>query len=480
MTLDEELAAAPVTSGLSDGQRAEMIAAGEEVSFPPGAVPFREGTPAEDLWILLAGEVELSRRLGADTVVIATMASPGQWAGGFQAWGEDSDAIGYRATGTALTDARFFRLPSLELARLMEAWFPFGKHMATGIFQTVRSIDALVRQRGSLIALGTMAAGLAHELNNPAAAARRAVDSLRTAGDRMVDALLTMAGEEITADQYRALEVVRIESTERVDAPAGPLARARQEDDVATFLASKGVGDPWRLAPVLVAAGFHVDALGEVEDALGAPALDGAVRWIASTSEARQLLDELADTTERISNLVGAVRSFSQLDRASVQRVDVRDGLETTLSMLAHKLRGITVERRFAPEVPEVEVNPGELNQVWTNLIDNAVDAMDGAGELVLTTRVDGGMVRVDIGDTGHGIPPEVRDRVFEPFFTTKDVGKGTGLGLDISRRIVVEHHHGSIDVTSSDAGTTVTVSLPLGAQPNETVGGAASPSGAS
>jgi signal transduction histidine kinase len=462
MTLDQELGTAALTSGLSAQQRAEMIAAGEEVVVPPGSVPFREGTPAEDLWILLEGEVELSRRLGADTVVIATMSNPGQWAGGFQAWGDDTDAMGYRATGTALTEARFFRLPSPELARLMEAWFPFGKHMATGIFQTVRSIDALVRQRGSLIALGTMAAGLAHELNNPAAAARRAVDSLRTAGDRMVGALVAMADEEISADQYRALEVLRSELVDADPAALNPVARARQEDAVGELLASMGVDDAWRLAPVLVAAGFDVDAVGRAGELVGASALDGALQWIASTAEARQLLDELADTTERISNLVGAVRSFSQLDRASVQRVDLHEGLDSTLAMLNHKLRGVTVERRFAPDLPQVEVHPGELNQVWTNLIDNAVDAMDGSGELVLATRVDGGTVRVDIIDSGHGIPAEVMDRVFEPFFTTKDVGQGTGLGLDISRRIVVEHHHGTIDFATSSDGTTATVSLPI------------------
>lgn len=461
MTLHEELAAAVVTSGLSPEQRAEMIAAGDEVVLPTGSVPFQEGAPAEHLWILLAGEVELSRRLGADTVVIAKMANPGQWAGGFQAWGDDADAIGYRATGTALSEVRFFRLPSLELARLMEAWFPFGKHMATGIYQTVRSIDTLVRQRGSLIALGTMAAGLAHELNNPAAAACRAVDSLRTAGDRMVEALASMASQEITADQYRALEALRTETSDG-GAPMTPLAKARREDELGELLAGKDVDGAWQLAPVLVGAGFDGAAIDRVEALVGAAALGGALRWIASTAEARDLLDELADTTQRISNLVGAVRSFSQLDRASVQRVDLHEGLESTLAMLGHKLRGVTVERRFAPDLPELEVSPGELNQVWTNLIDNAVDAMDGHGELVLTTRVDGEMVRVDIRDGGHGIPPDVMERIFEPFFTTKDVGKGTGLGLDISRRIIVEHHHGSIDFTTSPDGTTATVSLPI------------------
>lgn len=223
-----------------------------------------------------------------------------------------------------------------------------------------------------------------------------------------------------------------------------------------------GVDDAWRLAPVLVAAGFDVEAVHRVGELVGESALGGAVQWVASTAEARQLLDELADTTERISNLVGAVRSFSQLDRASVQRVDLHEGLENTLAMLDHKLLGVSVERRFDPDLPQLEVHPGELNQVWTNLIDNAVDAMDGSGELVLATRVDGGMVCVDIIDTGHGIPAEVMGRVFEPFFTTKDVGHGTGLGLDISRRIVVEHHHGSIDFTTSPEGTTATVSLPI------------------
>lgn len=456
----EALRTAFLTQGLSDAQLEQMWAAGEEVRFAAGAEAFVEGTPADYLWILLDGTVQLTRHSGGDTVVVATMNTPGQWAGGLRAWA-DATAAAYRATGTAINDVSFFRLPSAELARLIDEWFPFGKHLITGIFQTVRGIEATVRHRESLVALGTMAAGLAHEINNPASASLRAVAALSDACDDMLGNLSALAVQPITAEQFVELDRLRRELLDLALPEADALAAMDREDNVGSWLERHGVPEPWSLAPSLAAVGADGTWLGAVEAVVGPAALGAALRWAATTFAASRLLGELTDTTRRISNLVEAVKSYSQLDRAGSQPFDVREGLESTLVMLSPKLQHVRITREYG-EVPRIDGYAAEMNQVWTNLVDNAVDAMDGSGRLLIRTGIVDGALQVDITDSGTGIPPEVLDRVFEPFFTTKDVGKGTGLGLDITRRIVVERHRGEITFDSSPDGTTATVRLPL------------------
>ncbi len=459
MPLDE-LHGTFLTSGLSDPQLVDLYEAGDEVQFDRGELLFAEGEPADYLWILLAGELELSRGSAKERIVLATMSTPGQWAGGLRAWGDTAEGAGYRASGRGLSHGRCLRVPSEDLGRLVGEWFPFGKHMITGIYQTVRGIEATVRQRESLVALGTLAAGLAHEINNPAAATLRAVDALRATCDAMVSALRQLAGSAITPEQCVDLETLRVEQASAPMPEGGALAAADREDGIGRWLEQRGVEDPWHLAPPLAAAGAGLPWCERVEQAVGTDAVGPALQWVASTATAGALLEEIQETTSRISQLVESVKSYSQMDRASLQRIDVSDGIESTLAMLSSKLTGIEVERGYDPELPKIEAYAGELNQVWTNLIDNAIDAMQGRGVLRLVTRSDGADVIVEISDTGHGMLPEVQARAFEPFFTTKDVGKGTGLGLDISRRIVTERHRGEISFDSSPAGTTVQVRL--------------------
>ena len=240
---------------------------------------------------------------------------------------------------------------------------------------------------------------------------------------------------------------------------------ADRESELATWLERHGVPDAWSIASPLVAGGVDAAWCERAHEAVGDHALSPGLEWVSATMASKTLLSELQDAVRRISDLVAAVRSYSQMDRASAQRIDVRDGLESTVTMLGHKLKGgVTVIREFA-DLPEIDAYAGELNQVWTNLIDNAVDAMDGQGTLTLRTRAEGEWVVVEIADTGGGMPPEVVARAFEPFFTTKDVGRGTGLGLDIARRIVVERHGGLIDIDSpahEGKGTVMRVSLPV------------------
>ncbi|TFH20823.1 MAG: cyclic nucleotide-binding domain-containing protein [Acidimicrobiales bacterium] len=462
MSVTDDLRGAFLTSSLTDEQLAELTAAGEERNFEPGDEIFREGQPASILWILLDGRIELSRRIGDQTVQLATMDEPGRWAGGLSAWGAPDEHAVTRATGVAVTDCRVFAVPSSELGRLVGEWSPFAKHMISGVYQTIRSIDATARQRESLVALGTLAAGLAHEINNPASASMRAVEALQNTSGYMISGLIGLAEQHIAAAQFLEVERLRLNLKERVVADDGAMQRADREEAVGEWMDGHGVELAWQMAPVFAAAGADRAWFEELETAVGPDALDAALQWISASTGCTALLTELGEATSRISHLVEDVKNYSQMDRAALQSVDLTAGIESTLAMLAPKLAGIELVREYDTDVPNVEVYAAELNQVWTNLIDNAVDAMDGDGTLTLATSVDGDDVVVEISDTGPGIDADVLARIFEPFFTTKDVGKGTGLGLDITRRIIVDRHAGDVTFASQPGATTATVRLPI------------------
>lgn len=445
--------------GVSDERLSELAAAGEEVCFDEGQVLFHEGDPADFWCVLVDGRVDLVRRAGREeAVVLMTMDRPGVWAGGFQAW---NDASSYLATGRGASSGRMLRVPSAALRELARVWFPFGVHLIEGFFQTVRSMDSLSRQRESLIALGRLAAGLAHEMNNPAAATARALDALHETCDTLLSSLVHLAERSLSAEQFVAMDRLRRE----IDAPAAgtdPLAVADREEALFDWLGAQGVDDAWRIAPALAAAGVDIAWCERAAELLEGGTLEPGLDWVAGTLSTRALLSEMKESTGRISALVDAVKSYSQVDRASLQLIDVTEGIESTLVMLGHKLRnGLAVVRDYGADVPPIEANPGELNQVWTNLIDNAIDAMGGNGTLRISTRVEPEDLVVEISDTGPGMAPDVQARAFEPFYTTKDVGKGTGLGLDISRRIVVERHHGQITIDSKPGATVLSVRLP-------------------
>ncbi|HKE99574.1 MAG TPA: ATP-binding protein [Actinomycetes bacterium] len=450
-----------IFDGLRDDQLAELVAAGTEVRIEPGVVLFREGEHADFWWLLVDGAIDLVRHIGREDTVVARMDVPGRWAGGFRAW--DQHGV-YLATGRGVTDGRVLRVPAEVLRERSDAWFPFGGHLIQGLYHTARSIESTVRQRESLATLGTLAAGLAHEINNPASAATRAVDALQGACTALVSSLGRLARGELSAGQFAALDALRAEvQPEAGDRDLDPLVLADREDALSSWLTRHGIEREWVIAPPLAAAGADPAWCERAAAVLEGSALEPGLEWVASTLSVATLLAEVQDSTRRISELVAAVRSYSQLDRASMQDVDVTDGLDSTLVMLGHKLRdGVTVVRDYGAGVPRVQAYGGELNQVWTNLIDNAVDAMEGSGTLRLATRVEGDGVVVEVGDTGPGMPPEVARRAFEAFYTTKDVGKGTGLGLDIARRIVVERHGGAIGIDSRPGETVLRVRLPL------------------
>jgi signal transduction histidine kinase len=448
-----------IFEGVGEDQLGDLLAVADEVPFAAEQELFREGEPADHWWVLLEGRVQLVRQAGREqAVVMLTMERPGVWAGGFRAWNAESS---YLATGRGAEAGRMMRVPSAELGRLARSWFPFGVHLIEGFFQTVRSMDSLSRQRESLIALGTLAAGLAHEMNNPASAATRAVDALRETTDAIVAALVHLAEAGLLAEQFVALEDIRRDIV-TPDPAEGSLAVADREEVLAGWLERHGVEQGWELAPALAATSHDIAWADQVAELLPGPLLEPGLRWVSGTLAVRALLTDVKESTARISALVDAVKSYSQMDRASSQQIDVTDGIESTLVMLAHKLPAdVVIVRDYAVDLPPIDARPGELNQVWTNLIDNAVDAMDGAGTLTISTRVEPQWLVVDIGDTGSGMPAAVAARAFEPFYTTKDVGKGTGLGLDISRRIIVDRHGGQISIDSSPHGTVMHVALP-------------------
>jgi signal transduction histidine kinase len=453
----DDLRDIPLFARLTDVQLEELIDGSTDVPIELGEDLFHEGEPADFWWVLVDGAIALHRKIGREDTVMGKMDVPGRWAGGFRAWDEHGV---YLASGRGLADGRVLRVPTDLLRERIDAWFPLAGHLIKGVYGTARAIESTARQREALITLGTLAAGLAHEINNPAAAAARSVSALDTACVTLLSALRRLAEGEVTAAQFSALDELRVELGAGTATP-DPVDLADNESTISDWLDDHGIEHDWFIAPPLAAAGAGVEWCDRAADVLG-EALEPGLEWVASTLSTATLLGEVKESTRRITELVAAVRSYSQMDRGSIQTIDVTEGIESTLVMLGHKLRdGVEVVRAYGADVPRIDAFAGELNQVWTNLIDNAVDAMDGVGTLRITTRTDGERIVVEFTDTGPGMPPEVAARAFEPFYTTKDVGKGTGLGLDIAQRIIAEHHGGTVKITSRPGETTLQVRLP-------------------
>ncbi|HEX6678370.1 MAG TPA: ATP-binding protein [Actinomycetes bacterium] len=453
---------------LSDEQLAWLVERGEVRSYPAGTAVYTAGEPAALLFVLLDGTLSLSLRAGGTEIEVNRTDYRGTYAGAFFAF-LDEPPRSYDGTLRAVTGCRFWELPAADFGWALREWFPMARHMLQGFAVQGGAAQQAVSTRERLVALGMVTAGLTHELNNPATATVRTTAALR---ERLADLwkeLAALTHGELEAGQLATLlDLVRQAVDGRAElAPLTPLQASDREDELGSWLEEHGVAGGWELTPLLVAAGVDAGRLEQVAAGVPAKLLPHAVGVLAVTCEAESLLDELGEAARRISTLIGAAKQYTQMDRSPLQYLDVHDGLESTLTMLNHKLgTGIEVVRDYDRSLPEICAYAGELNQVWTNLIDNAVDAMDGRGILTVRTRLDGDRLVVEIGDTGPGIPDPVRAHIFEPFYTTKPVGKGTGLGLDISWRIVVQRHGGDLRVTTTPGDTRFQALLPTGAPP--------------
>lgn len=481
--LVQELRQAPLLRRLDDEQLLRVARSGTEKLVPAGEINGREGQPVEHLYVILAGDLRITKMVSGGEVTINTYVP-----GDFFAEVPLLAGTPFQATGRALTDVRLFLIPDEEFRWMLNAYPSFAQKVLETMAQRVQILQSVAQQRGRLEGLGTLAAGLAHELNNPASAARSAAGGLRENLRGLNEVSLGLArsaaaGSVCTAD-LDALEVFAARALETTASPQAvtpdALARGDLEDEVATWLEEQGVEDGWSLAPVFVEAGLGPEKLEDASGRLYEEVRPEALRYLGAMLGAAGLIGEVEASSARVSALVGAVKSYSHMDEAPLQEVDVNEELESTLSVLSYKLDGVEVTREYDEELPRITAYGAELNQAWTQMLDNAVDAAragrgpDERGSIKVRTTHERDRVLVELSDDGPGIPDEVQGRIFEPFFTTKGVGEGTGLGLDLSYRVVVGRHGGDIRVESRPGETRFQVRLPL----NVEGGGGASADG--
>ena len=463
----EELRTLFLFEHLSDDQLAWLAERGRVVEYPAGGTIHAEGAPASCFFVLLSGTIAMLSRVQGGEIELFRSDYRGSYTGAFDAYlSERGVPQLYPGTSRAITDSRLFELPAADWGHAVKEWFPMAAHLLAGSqIQGYAARDTVARHE-RLVALGTVTAGLTHELNNPVTAVVRATARLRDMMTEMREKVGTMVRSQLPADKLEAIADLAGRALEqRRQAPAlSPMETSDREDEMADWLEDHGVASAWDIAPTLVAAGVGVDWLEELAKVLPPPHVEIGLSYPVRALESDFMLDEITDAAERISGLLASAKQYTQMDRAPLQSFDIHEGLDATLTMLAHKLGDdIEIVRDYDRSLPKIAAFPGELNQVWTNLIDNAADAMKGHGKLsVRTAALGDDRIMVEIGDTGPGVPDEVRTRVFEPFFTTKDVGKGTGLGLDIAWQIVVGRHNGEIRLESTPGNTRFQVVLPL------------------
>jgi signal transduction histidine kinase len=453
MLVGEALRMVPLFAHLPDDLMQWVIDHSSEVHLEDGECLFEEGKPARYFFVLLEGGLLVTKRIGNRDVVL-TMHEPGAFTGEIPLLaGSD-----YVASGCAVGASRLMRMEADEFYQMLGICTVIGRGIFAAMANRIQTTEALVQQSEKLSGLGKMAAGLAHELNNPVAASQRAVEQLQEKMQQLHASSQQLA-QCITAEQWEQL--ARLASG-RSTAQLNALERSEREDELLSWLDERAIAESWELAPVFVEAGLTVVELDTLTEAIGDVNLERALTWLEASLSVNDLLATVEQGTTRISGLVKAIKEYSYMDRAQLQEVDIHAGIESTLIILKHKLKGgVEVIREYDPHVPHISAYASELNQVWTNILDNAIDAMQGKGTIHIRTMQKGTFVCVEIADNGPGIPPEIQSRIFEPFFTTKDVGKGTGLGLDTAYRIVVVDHNGTITASSVPGETTFRICLP-------------------
>jgi signal transduction histidine kinase len=450
-----ELRGVEIFANLPDGDLRWLASHGVEEQLENGELLFAEGTPADAFHVILEGELRITKLVEGRETEIDLLP-----AGSFT--GDIGLLIDLPQVGTAratlptrllVFDRETFRAMLTELPAVAREVLPL-------MGARVQGAETLVREREKLAELGKLSAGLAHELNNPAAAVRRAADQLAAALVGQEAAALRLGALALAPAQIAALETMR-HAADAKPAELDPVTRSDHEDELAFLLEDHGVADAWEIAPSLVAAGLDRAQIEAATATLPAAAVADGIAWVAGGLAVSNLVEDVRRGAERITSLVQAVKNYSFMDRGPVQEVDVREGLESTLAILRHKLGKIEIARDYDPDLPRILGHGSELNQVWTNLIANAIEAMDGEGRLSIRASRSSDGVEVEIGDNGPGVPLEVQQRIFQPFFTTKRLGAGTGLGLDIAYRIVAHRHGGSIRLASEPGDTRFVIRLP-------------------
>ena len=451
-----ELLRVPAFADLPDDQITWFIAQSHELPLKAGDTYARQGDPADGMFVVLEGQFQAQGELGGETIVISIKSGDVTGILPFSRMKQ------FTVTGRALTDGRVLRFPASLFPDLVQRMPELAKRLVGLMSDRIREATRIEQQRDRLAALGKLSAGLAHELNNPASAAKRATSQLRGILKRIKDASHELGARELTSNQKAEIEKLEASLVQGNGPPPDALTTSMLEEEIDSLLRSHGQNDLWQLAADLARRNAKPEVLESLFAILDADTARAALVRIAASLEVASLLNEIESSASRISDLVGAIKEYTFMDQSPVQNVDIVKSLETTLTILNHKLKhGVVVVRDYQSIPFLVNSFGSELNQVWTNIIDNAIDAMGGKGELRVRTYREDACVVVEIGDNGPGISPKILPHIFEPFFTTKGVGEGTGLGLDTVQRIV-KKHRGNIQVSSKPGDTRFQVRLPL------------------
>lgn len=458
--MNEFLKKVPLFAEMPEDDLEQLCRMSEEIHLESGELLFEEGQPGDRAYVLQEGMIEIFRTVDGREVLLAVRDVPGEVIGEMSLLEKAPRNASVRARHNSV----LLSVHHEHLDHLLNISPSAARAMLTTVTARLRSSELSLHQSEKMAQLGTLTAGVAHELNNPAAAVKRGAEQLQVALSQFEQAQGQINCLDLTEKQGRHVQQLRQEAEQKAarPEPLDALTRSDREYEVESWLDEHGVADGWEIAPRLVNLGYDTAKLQALADVFEMDQLAIIFSWLGAIYNVFSLVAEIGQGASRMSDIVRALKSYSYLDQAPVQAVDIHEGLDNTLLILRSKLSGINIQRAYAPDLPEIQAYGSELNQVWTNILDNAADVLAGKGRIILRTRQEGDEVVVELEDNGPGIPAEIRDKLFDPFFTTKGPGKGTGLGLNISYNIIVQKHRGDIQVYSEPGRTVFEVHLPI------------------